>query len=52
MGKSWREPSKGWTKVKGPDKRKEEARKNEKLARREIQRIARRTGERLETFMD
>jgi hypothetical protein len=53
MSKSWRESGKGvWGKGKGFDRRKEESRKEEARARQEIKRIARRTGERLETFMD
>ena len=53
MSKSWREPNKGiWGKGKGTDKRRETARKEEEKARKEIQKLARRTGERVETFFD
>ena len=53
MSKSWKTPSKGvWSKGKGSDRRKELSRKEEEQARQEIKRIARRTGERIETFMD
>ena len=52
MSKSWRDSKKVWTNGKGSDRRKELSRKEEEQARREIKRIARRTGERMETFMD
>ena len=52
MGKSWREPSKGFSKSKGFDRRKEDRIREDKRARQEIKQIVRRTGEKLETFMD
>ena len=53
MSKSWRESGKGvWGKGKGFDRRKELSRREEEQARQEIRRIVRRTGERMETFMD
>jgi hypothetical protein len=52
MSKSWRDSKKVWTNGKAHDRRKEISRKEEAQARQEIKRIARRTGERIETFMD
>lgn len=53
MSKSWKTPSNGiWGKGKGSDRRKEISRMEEKRTRQEIQRITRRTGERVESFMD
>lgn len=53
MGKSWREPSKGvFGKGKGTNLKREASRKEEKNARREIERLTRRSGERIETFLD
>lgn len=52
MSKSLRDSKKVWTYGKAHDRRKEVSRKEEAQARQEIKRIARRTGERIETFMD
>lgn len=52
MGKSWRDSKKVWTNGKAHDRRKEVSRKEDEQVRREIKRIARRTTERLETYMD
>ena len=53
MAKTWKEPTKGtFGKVKGCDRRREESRKSDQKVRFEIQQIMRRTGERLETFLD
>lgn len=52
MSKSWREPSKGFSKCKGFDRRKEDRLREDKRTRQEIKQIVRRTGEKLETFMN
>lgn len=53
MSKSWREPSKGtFGKSKGFNGKRDATRKSEEKARKEIERLCRRTGEKIESYFD
>jgi len=53
MSKSWREPSKGtFGKGKGFNGKRDATRKSEEKARKEIERLCRRTGEKIESYFD
>ena len=51
MSKSWKQSGKGvWSKGEGYNRKKEQTRREEEQARKDIQRIVRRTGEKVELY--